>query len=164
MFQAKLIMFRANGERRELSLNSGRTLIGRRNDCDIRIPLTEISRHHTELRVDGEKVLIKDLGSSNGTFVNNQRVQSATLAPGDHVIIGPVVFTIQINGEPKDVRQVKTKINRRRPAASGIGEHADKSAPVDAVIDEELDPISALEALASSADQTAIDPLDDDDL
>ncbi|HRX87339.1 MAG TPA: FHA domain-containing protein, partial [Phycisphaerae bacterium] len=93
MIQAKLIMFRANGERRELSLNGDRTLIGRRNDCDIRIPLTEVSRHHTELRIESDQVLIKDMGSSNGTFVNNKRVLSGTLNPGDHVIIGPVVFT-----------------------------------------------------------------------
>jgi len=164
MIQAKLIMFRANGERRELSLNGDRTLIGRRNDCDIRIPLTEVSRHHTELRIERDQVLIKDMGSSNGTFVNNKRVQSGTLNPGDHVIIGPVVFTLQVNGEPKDVRPVKTKIKRQKPAASGVADRREKSGAIDAVIEEELDPISALEALASSADQTAIDPFEDEDL
>jgi len=164
MIEAKLVMFRANGERRDLPLNAGRTLIGRRNDCDIRIPLTEVSRHHTELRIDGGKVLVKDLGSSNGTFINNKRVQSATLAPGDHVIIGPVVFTLQINGEPKDIRPVKTKVKRHKPAPSGAREGAEKLAAIDAVVEDELDPISALEALASSADQTAIDPLPDEDL
>jgi len=163
MIQAKLIMFRANGERRELSLNAGRTVIGRRNDCDIRIPLTEVSRHHTELRVEREQVVLKDLGSSNGTFVNNQRVEAKKLSAGDHVIIGPVVFTLQINGEPKDVRPVKTKVKRQKPAATGVGERSDVAAPMDAVSDDELDPISALEALASSADQTAIDPFEDEE-
>lgn len=164
MIQAKLIMFRANGERRELSLNGDRTLIGRRNDCDIRIPLTEVSRHHSELRIENDKVHIKDLGSSNGTFVNNKRVQTSALNPGDHVIIGPVVFTLQVNGEPKDVRPVKTKVQRQKPAAKGVVDRRDKSDVVNAVVDDELDPISALEALASSADQTAIDPFEDEDL
>jgi pSer/pThr/pTyr-binding forkhead associated (FHA) protein len=164
MIEAKLIMFRASGERRDLPLNSDRTLIGRKNDCDVRIPLTEVSRHHTELLIKQDKVLLRDLGSSNGTFVNNQRVETATLAPGDHVIVGPVVFTVQINGEPSEIRPVKTKVQPRTPAASGAKDAPKEAAPIDAVVDDELDPISALEALASSADQTAIDPFDDDDL
>jgi pSer/pThr/pTyr-binding forkhead associated (FHA) protein len=164
MIQAKLIMFRGNGERRELNLNADRTIIGRRNDCDIRIPLTEVSRHHTELRIENGRVVLKDLGSSNGTFVNNQRVKTTTLAAGDHVIIGPVVFTLQLDGEPRNIRPVKTRIQRQKPAASGIVDRAEIAAPIDAVVEDELDPISALEALASSADQTAIDPFEDEEL
>ena len=56
MIDARLVMFRAGGERRDFPLNSPRTLIGRKNDCDVRIPLTEVSRHHTELLIKGDDV------------------------------------------------------------------------------------------------------------
>lgn len=161
---AKLVMFRENGERREFSMRSERTLIGRKVDCDIRIPLTEVSRHHAELRVDSNGVVLADLGSANGTFVNNKRVQKTELSPGDHLIIGPVVFTVQINGQPEDIKPVKTKLKRRRAPAAEKGEVAAAASASDVVSDDELDPISALEALASSADQTAIDPFEEEEL
>ena len=167
MIDAKLVMFRADGERRDFSLASERTLIGRKNDCDIRIPVTEVSRHHAEFRIEDGSVVVKDMNSANGTFVNNKRVKTATLTPGDHVIIGPVVFTLQVDGEPADIRPVKTKVKRQRPAGVGTeqaAEPAKSSGAIDAISDDELDPISALEALASSADQTAIDPFEDEEL
>ncbi|NOX59355.1 MAG: FHA domain-containing protein [Planctomycetes bacterium] len=163
MIEANLVMFRSDGERRDFPLNPKLTCVGRKNDCDIRIPVTEVSRRHAEFTIDGNKISVKDLGSSNGTFVNNKRVKTSSLAAGDHVVIGPVVFTLQINGEPSDLRPVKTKL-KRHEAASAVPEKQGASSAVDAAIDDELDPISALEALASSADQTAIDPFDDDDL
>lgn len=163
MQQANLVMFRSTGERREFRLGGKRTVIGRKNDCDIRIPLSEISRHHTEiLVVEGEKIVLKDLGSANGTFVNNKRVQTVRLAAGDHVIIGPVVFTLQIDGQPEDIRPVKTKIKRQKSASVAQPETA--AVPAEVLSDDDLDPISALEALASSADQTAIDPFDEEEL
>lgn len=165
MIDAKLVMFRASGERREFPLARQRTLVGRKNDCDIRIPLSEVSRHHTEILVEKETILLKDLGSANGTFVNNKRVRSFKLSPGDHVIIGPVVFTLQIEGEPQEIRPVKTKVKRQKPAEVSPAEASGAVGAVSAeILDDELDPISALEALASSADQTAIDPFDDEEL
>lgn len=154
----KLVMFRDNGERREFPLSGGITTVGRKDDCDIRIPVVEVSRHHAEFRQTGDAVHLKDLGSANGTFVNNKRIKQHRLGPGDHVVIGPVVFTVQIDGQPADVRPVKTKLHTR--SASGAKQPAPKPVPV---VDEELDPISALEALASSAEQTALDPFDDEE-
>lgn len=154
----KLVMFRDNGERREFPLGTGITTIGRKDDCDIRIPLGEVSRHHAELRRTSDGVQIRDLGSANGTFVNNERVKQHRLSPGDHLVIGPVVFTVQINGEPAAIHPVKTKLRTRPATAAGSG-----AAKPTMVGDEELDPISALEALASSADQTALDPFDDEE-
>jgi pSer/pThr/pTyr-binding forkhead associated (FHA) protein len=169
MIDAKLVMFRSGGERRDFPLGAERTLIGRKNDCDIRIPLTEVSRHHTEFRVENDSIMVKDLGSANGTFVNNKRVTSCKLAPGDHVIIGPVVFTLQVGGKPADIRPVKTRLTRQTPGGLGreeidITAGLAASAGASAISDDELDPISALEALASSADQTAIDPFEEEEL
>ena len=100
--QAVLVMFRSDGERRSFSIARDITVIGRREDCDLRIPLGDISRKHCRLIRDGETLRVEDLGSSNGTFHNGQRVQEATLAAGDSVQVGPVVFVLQIDGIPGD--------------------------------------------------------------
>lgn len=100
--QVVMVMFRSDGERRSFSLTREVTVIGRREDCDLRIPLTEVSRKHCRLVKDGQGLKLEDLGSSNGTYVNGQRVREAALNPGDTLTIGPVVFALQIDGEPAD--------------------------------------------------------------
>ncbi len=158
----RLVMFRENGARVDFRLSKPVTTIGRQETCDIRIPLAEVSRKHSEVHVDEVSIRVKDARSANGTYVNNRRVAEEKLAPGDHLIIGPVVFTVQVNGDPSEIRPVRTKLKRRSSAAAP--DKATASPPSHAAaLDEETDPISALEALASSAEQTAIDPLDDDD-
>jgi pSer/pThr/pTyr-binding forkhead associated (FHA) protein len=57
----------------------GSMTIGRNSDCDICIPTDEISRHHAKLQVVPTGVMVEDLGSANGTFVNNQRVHGSVL-------------------------------------------------------------------------------------
>lgn len=100
--QAVLVMFRSDGERRSFSVARDITVIGRREDCDLRIPLGDISRKHCRLVRDGDTIRVEDLGSSNGTFHNGQRVQEATLTAGDSVQVGPVVFVLQLDGVPAD--------------------------------------------------------------
>ena len=90
--QAILVMFRSDGERRSFSVTRDMTVIGRREDCDLRIPLSDVSRKHARLVRDGDSLRLEDLGSSNGTYLNGQRVQEAILVAGDSVQIGPVVF------------------------------------------------------------------------
>ncbi|HEY0180478.1 MAG TPA: FHA domain-containing protein [Dokdonella sp.] len=73
-------------------------LIGRQPDCDITIPAEEISRHHARLRTTGDGVLVEDLGSANGTFVNDTRVQSGLLKPGDELRLDTVRFLLAAPG------------------------------------------------------------------
>jgi predicted component of type VI protein secretion system len=100
--QVVLVMFRADGERRSFSIVRDMTVVGRREDCDLRIPLGEVSRKHCRLIKDADAMKLEDLGSSNGTFHNGQRVREATLGPGDTVQVGPVTFMVQIDGVPAD--------------------------------------------------------------
>jgi len=95
-------MFRPEGDRRSFSITRDITVVGRREDCDFRIPLGEISRKHCRLIRDADSLRVEDLGSSNGTFHNGQRVQEATLSPGDTVQVGSVVFVVQIDGMPAE--------------------------------------------------------------
>ncbi|HEV8293410.1 MAG TPA: FHA domain-containing protein [Tepidisphaeraceae bacterium] len=100
--QVVLVMFRADGERRSFSLPRTVTVIGRREDCDLRIPLGDVSRKHCRFIADNDVLKIEDLGSSNGTFHNGVRIQEAMINPGDTVQVGPVMFVVQINGVPAD--------------------------------------------------------------
>lgn len=158
----KLVMFREDGSRRVFSLALGATTIGRKDDCTIRIPLAVVSRRHAEIFVEEDGVVLKDLGAANGTYLNNQRVEEEDLEPGDQIVIGPVVFTVQLDGQPTDdeLVEIRTKVSTGKQVA-GRGAGVDTSKHV-YMSDEETDPISALEALASSADQTAIDPEDEE--
>jgi len=100
--QVVLVMFRNDGERRSFSVVRNMTIIGRREDCDLRIPVGDVSRKHCRLVRTDDGVRIEDLGSSNGTIVNGQRIQESELNPGDVVGIGPVQFIVQIDGVPDE--------------------------------------------------------------
>lgn len=100
--QVALFMFMADGQRRRFPLQRDITVIGRREDCDLRIPLTEVSRKHCRLVKDANGLRLEDLGSSNGTFHNGNRVQESMVEPGDRVQVGPVLFIAQIEGMPVD--------------------------------------------------------------
>src|SRR5438105_3730787 len=116
--QAVLVMFRSDGERRSFSVTRDMTVIGRREDCDLRIPLHDISRKHARLVRDGDTLRLEDLGSSNGTYLNGQRVQEAILIAGDSVQIGSVVFVLQVDGMPADddLRPITADITTQSPA------------------------------------------------
>ncbi|MFT3789004.1 MAG: FHA domain-containing protein [Tepidisphaeraceae bacterium] len=93
-------MFRPGGEHRTFKLTKDTVVIGRREDCDLRIPLSEISRKHSRLVKNGIGYTVEDMGSSNGTYVNGRRVQSLELEPGDTLQLGSIVFVLQVDGEP----------------------------------------------------------------
>lgn len=100
--QVVLVMFRADGERRSFSVTRDMTIIGRREDSDLRIPLGDVSRKHCRLIKDGDALRVEDLGSSNGTYCNGTRITQCDINPGDTLQVGPVVFVTQIDGAPAD--------------------------------------------------------------
>jgi hypothetical protein len=78
-------------------LLSAITVLGRDNSADVILDDPGISRRHTEIRVtsDGPHLVtsIRDLGSTNGTFVNGERITSQRLADGDRVNVGRTALT-----------------------------------------------------------------------
>lgn len=103
----KLVMFKADGERRDIPLTKPVIVVGRGDVCGLRIPVRSVSRRHCELAIEGDELIIRDLGSSNGTFVNGERIsEDIELDAGDRVTVGPVTFTVQIGGYPKEVKPI----------------------------------------------------------
>jgi pSer/pThr/pTyr-binding forkhead associated (FHA) protein len=77
------------------------TLVGRREECDLRIPHKSVSKMHCIIvRTDG-LLLLRDLGSTNGTRVNGQRVRRAALLPNDQLAIAGFKFRVQFGPDEK---------------------------------------------------------------
>jgi pSer/pThr/pTyr-binding forkhead associated (FHA) protein len=95
-----LVLLRKDGSTKNFPILSSITVIGRREDCDLCIPLMVVSKRHCQLSIEQNELNIKDLGSSNGTFINGRKIEEAVINPGDHIQIGPVSFAVQINGVP----------------------------------------------------------------
>jgi adenylate cyclase len=80
-------------------LRSGVPLVlGRALSSDLPVLDPTVSRRHAELQVDGESISLRDLGSSNGTFVNGigiPRDQTMRLTPGDRIVFGRVLFELR---------------------------------------------------------------------
>ena len=157
----KLVMFKQDGQRRDFDLKKETATLGRNTDCDFQIPLANISRKHSQLFFKDGKLFVRDLGSSNGTFVNNKRVQESPLEAGDTLIIGPVIFTIVIDGTPQEITPVRTIVEDGDAVAPTPPETDDGTVDVEATDEveeveevEEEDapaegnPLSALEALS----------------
>ena len=186
--EIKLVMFKNDGQRKDFPVSGPITAIGRGEDCGLRVPLLSVSRRHCELSLTDQGIKVKDMGSSNGTYVNNKRISGEmVLKAGDRIAVGPVVFTVQIDGWPEEIRPVKTKGQKM---AEQQREEQEGAADVDVVAtagtkqaedvpaapdeakqgreqaakqdqsvllaaadssEEEVDPISALEALADES-------------
>ncbi|ETR66486.1 MAG: ABC transporter ATP-binding protein, partial [Candidatus Magnetoglobus multicellularis str. Araruama] len=77
-----------------LQIVSDTTLIGRDPDADIHLDYPQISWHHVQLSRKGNQILLKDLGSTNGTFVNGKRISSCEVKPNDVISLGSYRFQV----------------------------------------------------------------------
>lgn len=73
---------------RRYQLNNKRTVLGRGTNCDIVLDDPGVSRHHAEIAVEGGSASIRDLGSTNGSFVDGEKVTAARLTHGSTITIG----------------------------------------------------------------------------
>jgi len=77
-------------------LGEGSVVIGRVPECHIQIADTLSSRRNTEVRREGRQYKVKDLGSTNGTFLNDKKITEADLAEGDVIRIGEIRFRFSV--------------------------------------------------------------------
>lgn len=71
----------------DITLDRAVVVVGRHYWCDVRIASHRVSRRHCCLALDGDRVLVRDLGSTNGTLINGLRVAEGVLRPGDELSI-----------------------------------------------------------------------------
>jgi predicted component of type VI protein secretion system len=98
MLQGKLRVVGGTNHGKVISLSTRKFLIGREQDCQLRPNSEMVSRHHCVFTLDDFNVRLRDLGSTNGTFVNDERVRGEVmLKSGDRVQIGKLDFEIVIS-------------------------------------------------------------------
>jgi pSer/pThr/pTyr-binding forkhead associated (FHA) protein len=78
----------------------GKLTIGRGSECDLVLDEPEMSRNHAVVENHGDGVFLRDLGSSNGTFVNGVQVRNAVLHPGDQIAFDHNRFLLEAPGLP----------------------------------------------------------------
>jgi pSer/pThr/pTyr-binding forkhead associated (FHA) protein len=71
----------------DIPLDHVMIVVGRDRRCDVRIASCRVSRRHCCLVLGGGSVLVRDLGSTNGTRINGRRVEAGVLRPGDELAI-----------------------------------------------------------------------------
>jgi hypothetical protein len=95
-------------------------VVGRSSDLDMVLVEDMVSRKHAKITCSDGKILIEDLGSTNGTFVNGEKIKQARLKEGDRVLIGTSILKLvaQGNAPQMDDQQVKKKLEEAAAAAA----------------------------------------------
>jgi len=130
----QLVVIRGRSASTALKLQEGVTTAGRQEGCGLRIKSSQVSRKHCELFEKHGLLLVKDLGSSNGTYVNGEKVNGQrVMEPGDELGIGPIGFRVEKIGQPIPPKPAPAE---RKPGDTAIAEAV---AVADAVPDEEFE-------------------------
>jgi len=96
---AKLVILNQGMTGRAFELNVDRTTVGRVEDNTFQITDPSVSSHHAEILLRGTEILVRDLNSTNGTFLNGDRITEAVLKPGQVIRFGQVELKID-DGQP----------------------------------------------------------------
>ncbi|GEA82821.1 MAG: FHA domain-containing protein [Cellulomonas sp.] len=99
---ALLVMQRGPSAGARFLLDADRTVAGRSTQADIFLDDVTVSRKHAEFVREGTQFVVRDIGSLNGTYVNRQRIDDATLRAGDEVQIGKYRMTFHPSPHRED--------------------------------------------------------------
>ncbi len=124
---ARLIIYSGTPQVRELELKPGANSLGRGNDNDIQIHDDSVSTHHAQIIVDGSSAFIKDLNSTNGTFINDSQVNEGVLQPGQSLRLGGVELILQADAPAAAV--IRTDVSSPDPAPVPAGRSLKPSSP-----------------------------------
>jgi predicted component of type VI protein secretion system len=123
MMEVKLKVLGGTHAGQELPVPVPKFFIGRAEDCHLRPHSDMISRHHCALVVEEAFVAIRDFGSKNGTYVNDERVTAEReLRTGDRIKVGPLEFEIHFGEGLK--REKRPKVQDVKEAAVRTAETA----------------------------------------
>src|SRR5215475_13486134 len=104
---ARLLFRDSQGREGTVELSPTETVyVGRGLECAIRTDDGMVSRRHSQIRMEGGRYVVEDLGSANGTHLNNQRVQKQAIGHGDMIQCGSLVLRfVDESGMPGVVPQ-----------------------------------------------------------
>ena len=126
----KIVISERGKKKRVITVDKDTVVIGRISKNDVVLPKPNVSKHHARLKVEGDRLLIEDLDSTNGTYVNGERITEAReLGVTDKFFIGDFVL--------------KAKIEIDKGQESALPEQMDKD--IEEVQAEELEEVEILE-------------------
>ena len=97
---AKLVIQNQGMTGRACELQTDRTTIGRVEDNTFQIADPSVSSHHCEVHLHGSEILIRDLNSTNGSFINGEKIAEQVLKPGQTLRLGQVELKLEAEGAP----------------------------------------------------------------
>ena len=110
-------------------LKAGKNLLGRAENVEVSIQSSGISKNHCEIHVYPDKILVVDLKSSNGTFVNGVKVQTSTVRLGDKLQVHDIIFDLTPTQEEKKSRSLVTTKNKTPKVQSAVLPSAEVTPP-----------------------------------
>jgi pSer/pThr/pTyr-binding forkhead associated (FHA) protein len=116
---AKLVILTQGMTGRAHELNVDRTTIGRVEDNTFQITDPSVSSHHCEVHLRGGEVLIRDLNSTNGTYINGAQITESVLKPGQTLRLGQIELKLEAEGSAPAAAPAApaTPATRAAPAA-----------------------------------------------
>jgi pSer/pThr/pTyr-binding forkhead associated (FHA) protein len=147
--EIKLIVVNGKHAGKEIPIPQPKFVIGRDEDCHLRPNSDQVSRRHCEIVANAGSAVIRDFGSKNGTFVNEQRVQGQReLKTGDHLRIANLEFEVLLS---------TTLGGKKKPKVQSIQDAAART--VQSAAGEDLDVSEWLNRLDNASDDTVIEEI-----
>ena len=101
------------GSTAEVALAPGENVIGREGDGIIVVKSSTVSRRHARITLDPSGAMVEDLGSKNGTYVNDRRLEVPTrIADGDQIRIGSLLFTFRLSQSSTTTETLSSRTGR----------------------------------------------------
>lgn len=99
---AKLVVLSESQKGLSHELKAEKTTVGRLDDNAFQIPEQSVSSHHCEITLRGSEVVIKDLNSTNGTYINGEQITEKVLKPGQTLRLGTIDLRLDDGSVPAD--------------------------------------------------------------
>jgi len=116
---ARLLLIDPTGARRQVTISSTPFRIGRQAGNELVLRDSRISRVQAQITAENAKLMLEDLGSRHGTFVNGQRIVRRELQPRDHIEFGvPESFRVVFLGEEASVDDLLDRVEKMAPSAA----------------------------------------------
>lgn len=113
---ARLVVLTEGFTGRTYELKVDRTTVGRLEDNAFEIPEASVSSHHCEILLRGDQVIVKDLDSTNGTYINGQKVSESPLKAGQILRLGQLEMRL----ETGDSKEASKKQDRTMVVPAGV--------------------------------------------
>jgi FHA domain len=138
--KVQLIVVRGKPEGKVIPLAGPKFKIGRGETCHLRPNSEQVSREHAEFTIQSSAVIVRDLGSRNGTLVNGKALttEACKLKDRDLVQVGPLTFAVSIQDAPKAAAQAPTHPTASPAASAEVARAKAKPSPDD-VAAEDID-------------------------